>query len=458
MRLIKLLVDETRREAVVETLRDENIDFVLTEDASDGDRTVLMEFPLPVQAVEYVLDRLRETGLDDQQYTVITSVETAKTVNFQELEDRFVAGLEEDDSVAREEIRAKALGMHRNALTYYSMTLFSAIVAVAGLLLNSPAVVVGAMVIAPQVGSAMISSVGMAFNDRRMIRMGFQEQVLGLGSAIVSAFLFGLFLKHGQIVTSALDVSTVGQISKRISPGLLSVSVALCAGSAGAFGLATALPVSLVGVMVAAALIPAAAAVGIGLAWGLPSVAVGAFVLLVVNVVAVNVATFFVLWYLGYRPDEWASASVADGGERPGFSIGTVRQYGHSVLALCLLLGVFVVSGGLIADQMAFTNNVNTAVDEAMKQPQYEKLEVTEVHTDIGVVKFFGQTPEVTVVVARPVGEHYPHLASTIRSKIDDETTQRVVVDVKFEDHQRTAPRRDSLGAPLGSGPAVTVR
>lgn len=456
MRLIKLLVDEGRREAVVDTLRDEDIDFVLTEDESDSDGAALFEFPLPVQAVEYVLDRLRETGLDDGQYTVITSAETAKTTNYKELEDRFVAGLEEDDSVAREEIRAKALGMHRNALTYYSMTLFSAIVAVAGLLLNSPAVVVGAMVIAPQVGSAMISSVGMAFNDRRMIRMGFQEQVLGLGSAIVSAFLFGLFLKQGQIVTSALDVSTVGQISKRISPGLLSVSVALCAGGAGAFGLATALPVSLVGVMVAAALIPAAAAVGIGLAWGLPSVAVGALVLLLVNVVAVNVAGFVVLWYLGYRPDGWTS--VTDGGERLGASFGTARQYGHSVLALCLLLSVFVVSGGFIADQMAFTNNVNTAVEEAMKQPQYEKLEVTEVHTDISVVKFFDQTPEVTVVVARPAGEHYPKLASTIRAQIDDETTQRVIVDVKFEDHQRTAPRQDSLGAHPGSRVPVAAR
>ena len=72
-------------------------------------------------------------------------------------------------------------------------------------------------------------------------------------------------------------------------------------GAAGAFGISTDLPVSLIGVAVAAALIPAAAAVGIGLAWGYPAVAGGAFVLLV----AINLAGSLTLWYLGDRPDGW---------------------------------------------------------------------------------------------------------------------------------------------------------
>lgn len=44
------------------------------------------------------------------------------------------------------------------------------------------------------------------------------------------------------------------------------MTVGLCSGTAGALGLATALPVSLVGVMIAAALLPATAAVGVGIA------------------------------------------------------------------------------------------------------------------------------------------------------------------------------------------------
>lgn len=448
MRLIKLLVSEESRSTVINILESENIDFVVTKNATERGNTVLVEFPLPTQAVEYVMGELRDAGVDDREYTIIASAETAKTRNYHELEERFVAGAEEDDSVAREEIRAKALDMHRNPLTYYALTIFSALVAAAGLLMDSPAVVVGAMVIAPQVGSALISAVGISLNDRRMIRMGFTQQLLGFGAAVAGAFLLGMTLKSGQIVTSMLDVSTVGQISKRISPGFLSVLVGLCAGSAGAFGLATALPVSLVGVMIAAALIPAAAAVGIGIAWGLPSVALGASLLLVVNAVAVNVSAFSVLWYLGYRPEAWdgetraameeneeESSTQMDGGAGETVSRG-VRKYVPAAVALACLLAVLLGAGGLLFGQIAFDNAANGAVEDVMEQQRYDELDLTSVRTEVGMIRYVGETPEVSVVVRRPADEPYPVLAETIRRQVQQETDRDVRVSVEFIDGQ----------------------
>ncbi|MDS0292723.1 TIGR00341 family protein [Halogeometricum luteum] len=452
MRLIKLLVSEESRSAVIDILESENIDFVVTKDATERGDTVLVEFPLPTQAVEYVMGELRDAGVDDREYTIIASAETAKTRSYHELEDRFVAGAEEDDAVAREEIRAKALDMHRNPLTYYALTIFSALVAAAGLLMDSPAVVVGAMVIAPQVGSALISAVGISLNDRRMIRMGFTQQLLGFGAAIAGAFLLGMTLKSGQIVTSMLDVSTVGQISKRISPGFLSVLVGLCAGSAGAFGLATALPVSLVGVMIAAALIPAAAAVGIGMAWGLPSVALGAGLLLVVNAVAVNVSAFSVLWYLGYRPEAWdggARAAMDEEGSEDGESSTTqmangagetasrgIRKYVPAAVALACLLAVLLGAGGLLFGQVAFDNAANGAVEDVMEQQRYDELDLTSVRTEVGMIRYVGETPEVSVVVVRPADEPYPALAETVRRQVRQETDRDVRVSVEFVDGQ----------------------
>ncbi|WP_117591093.1 DUF389 domain-containing protein [Haloprofundus halophilus] len=447
MRLIKLLVDEANKQNVVDVLETENIDFVVTKNATEREDTVLVEFPLPTQAVGYVIDELRDAGVDDREYTVIASAETAKTRNYHELEERFVAGVEEDDAVAREEIRAKALDMHRSKLTYYSMTMFSAIVAASGLLLDSPAVVVGAMVIAPQVGSALIAGVGISLNDRRMIRIGFAQQFFGFGAAILGAFALGLLLQSGQIVTSVLDVSTVSQISKRISPGLLSLLVGLCAGAAGAFGLATALPVSLVGVMIAAALIPAAAAVGIGLAWGLPSVYLGAGVLLVANAVAVNVSAFLVLWYLGYRPDSWTentrevnNGDSAETDDRP--------QYLGAVVALLLLGGIFVGAGGLLVGQIGFDNDVNTAVEQVLEDDQYDELELTSMQTEVGMARHFGQTPEVTVVVLRPADESYPNLAETLRERIRQETGRDVAVSVEFREGQQAGQSSQSVRGP----------
>ncbi|WP_224336015.1 TIGR00341 family protein [Haloprofundus halobius] len=445
MRLIKLLVSEDTKQSVVDVLEAENIDFVVTKDATEHKNDVLVEFPLPTQAVGYVIDELRDAGVNDKKYTVIASAETAKTRNYHELEERFVAGVEEDDAVAREEIRAKALDMHRSNLTYYSMTMFSAIVAAAGLLMDSPAVVVGAMVIAPQVGSALIAGVGISLNDRRMIRIGFAQQFFGFGAAILGAFVLGLLLQSGQIVTSVLDVSTVSQISKRISPGLLSLLVGLCAGAAGAFGLATALPVSLVGVMIAAALIPAAAAIGIGLAWGLPSVYLGAGVLLVANAVAVNVSAFLVLWYFGYRPDSWTENTREVNNGESTTEPNDRSQYLGAAVALVLLGSIFVGAGGLLVGQIGFDNDVNTAVEQVMADDQYSDLELTSMQTEVGMSRYFGQTPEVTVVVMRPADESYPDLAETLREQIRRETGRNVAVSVEFREGQRVG---NSLGDP----------
>nr|WP_223302140.1 hypothetical protein [Haladaptatus sp. R4] len=158
MRLIQVLVPDDCRSDVLAVLDDEDIDYVLTREDGDDDDSAVVQFPVPTQAVDAVLTSLRDAGLDENGYTVVGSLETARTPNIQELEERFVRGRDEDDSIATEEIRTKALGMNPSPLTYYAMTVLSAIVATAGLLLNSPALVVGSMVIAPQMGSAMTTS------------------------------------------------------------------------------------------------------------------------------------------------------------------------------------------------------------------------------------------------------------------------------------------------------------
>jgi uncharacterized membrane protein len=127
------------------------------------------------------------------------------------------------------------------------MTALSALVATAGLLLDSPAIVVGSMVIAPLVGASLMASVGLTLGDRAMVRSGVRSQVAGLALVVCAAAAFGLALRTVQFVPPVLDVTVISQISSRTTPGLLSVVVALCAGAVGAFGLATEPPVSLVG-------------------------------------------------------------------------------------------------------------------------------------------------------------------------------------------------------------------
>ncbi|MBX0321728.1 TIGR00341 family protein [Halomicroarcula sp. F13] len=422
MRLIQIRVEDEDLATVQEVLDDREISYVQTDEESAGGGASLVQFPLPPEAVDEVFEELEAAGLDPDRYAVVATAETARP-------DQSVAAEDHEDRISHDELRGRAVGMNPGVVTYYGMTVLSAVVATAGLLLDSPAIVVGSMVIAPQVGSALIAAVGTTLDDRPLVREGFRDQILGLLLAVVSAAAFGFLVRNVGFVPGQLRVTTVQQISQRISPGFLSLAVGLCAGAAGAVGLATALPVSLVGVMIAAALIPAAAAVGVGIAWGLPAVALGAGILLLVNAASINLTGFLVLWGLGFRPRDWP-----DG--RP--SLGTARRYAPTAMALLVLLATFAGASTVTVRQMQVETSVNDAVEEVLAEEAYGDLRLLSVRTRFGGVSIYRLDREVSVEVSRPDDEAYPSLAdrleSAVTAAIDDETT----VEVTFVDRQTT--------------------
>ena len=422
VRLIHIRVSDDELDAVRSVLDDRDISYVRTEEESADGTAFLLQFPLPPEAVDEVFEELDEAGLDTDRYAVVGTAETARP-------DQSNSARDHDDRISHDELRGRARGMNPGRRTYYGMTILSAIVATAGLLLDSPAIVVGSMVIAPQVGSALIASVGTTLSDRDLIVEGVRDQLLGLVVAVASAAAFGLFIRHSGFVPARLRVTTVQQIAQRISPGFLSLAVGLCAGAAGAFGLATALPVSLVGVMIAAALIPAAAAVGVGIAWGLPAVALGAGILLLVNVTSINLTGVLVLWWLGFRPVDW---------EPDRSPVRTVRDHAPTVVAVLLLLVAFAGAGTVTARQMQVETAVNTAVTETLSDDAYAELSLLSVQTRFGGVSIYRLDREVAVAVSRPADREYPGLVTDLERTVGRSISEEVSVTVTFEDRAST--------------------
>ncbi|QZP39783.1 TIGR00341 family protein [Halobaculum magnesiiphilum] len=440
MRLVRTLVSADAVEEVEAILDGYDIDHVVVREASDREDAVLVEFPVPTQAVETVLDELRDIGDGEDAYTVVASAESVFAPHVDELEARFVTGTEENDAIATEEVRATALDLTPSPLTYYSMTALSALVATAGLLLDSAAIVVGSMVIAPLVGSALTASVGTVLDERDMLWEGLKTQLLGLVLAIAAATAFGAALRYATVLPPALNVTTTQQIAGRVSPGLLSIVVGACAGAAGAFGLATGVSVALVGVMVAAALVPAAAAVGVGIAWGVPGVAVGAFLLLVLNVVAIHLSAAAVLWYLGYRPER----STAGGDD----AVGATPRYTSAALLALVLAATLLVSGGLVAAQIGFERQANDAAGDVLADESYADLELVSVSTAfrLRAPVSVGDEQRVTVVVARPEDRPYPELSRAIANRIERETGREATVTVEFIERQTAASNGNGKG------------
>ena len=124
---------------------------------------------------------------------------------------------------------------------------------------------------------------------------------------------------------------TVGEIAGRTEVGPGDVVLALASGAAGALAFTTGAPASLVGVMVAVALLPPLATVGLLLSSGNWSEASGAVVLLTTNVVCVNLAAVVTFLAQGIRPNTWWEAERA-------------RKSTHrAVLAWTLVLTVLVI-------------------------------------------------------------------------------------------------------------------
>ncbi|WP_255167768.1 DUF389 domain-containing protein [Natrononativus amylolyticus] len=437
MRVIQLRVTDDERPSVFDVLDDEGIDYVVTQETDDAS---LVQFPIPTQAVEHVFTRLREAGFDDQEYTVVMAAEAARTEHIDDLETRYVLGDEGGDNVAHEEIRSKALEMTPGNVTYYAMTLLSAFVATAGLLLDSPAIVVGSMVIAPQMSAALTGTVGTVLNDRKMIVNGVGSLVGGLVVAVLGSLAFAWFIRMTGFIPATVDISAIRQVEHRISPGLLAMLIGICAGAAGAFGLATALPVSLVGVMIAAALIPAAAAVGIGIAWGYPLVALGALVLLTVNTVAIVLSGLVVFWYLGYRPLDWVGGNLR--------SNVTRDRIGAIALAVLVLSAVMLGAGLVLGQHVAFESTASEETHAALSGDEYDDLELREIRADFYDHGLISDSYEVTIVIERPADEPYEEFPDEVAQRISDRTQQEVTVSVEFVEGGTSSGTVGSISPP----------
>jgi len=291
-----------KRDALLSVLDDEGIDYVVTDESSGREYVGVVYFPIPTAAVEPVLQSLREIGLDDQAYTVILTAETVVSRKFDQLKEKYEKEEGSDDRIAREELQARAEDLASSVPTYVVMTVVSAVIATAGLLLDSPATVVGSMVIAPLIGPAMAAAVGSVVDDDELFARGVRMQALGVTLAVLAAAGFAAVVNALNLVPASLDPTTIGQVRERLNPDFLSLAVALGSGIAGAVSLTTGVSSALVGVMIAVALVPPAATVGVGIAYGSLSMAISSGVLVVVNLLSINLAALGVLWYAGYRP------------------------------------------------------------------------------------------------------------------------------------------------------------
>lgn len=255
----------------------------------------------------------------------------------------------------------------RPGSSFVVLTLGSCIIASLGLLSNSTAVIIGAMLIAPLMLPIRGLSFGILEADETLIRTSVKAIVIGTGGAIAVSMLLGL----------TVNLSDYGsEVWSRTHPTLLDLGIAITAGALAGFAKIEAkISSSLAGTAIAVALMPPLCVVGLWLAQFELRWALGALVLYLTNLLGITLASMLVFLWAGYSP-----------------LIQARRPLGLTLALTSILL----VPLGLTSYRLLMQNRLESNLENALldRTLTFQRLELASLETN-----WFVSPPEVNLLV-----------------------------------------------------------
>ena len=205
-----------------------------------------------------------------------------------------------ESRIPRKELYQARIASSKPSLGFFVLLLCAAVIATLGLIANSTAVVIGAMIVAPLMDPILSLAFALSISNNKLAKRSLLTVVIGVLTVITTSAL----------LASLLDVSEVNrEMTSRTAPNLIDLGIAVAAAVAGSFSMTRErLSNSLAGVAVAVALVPPLCVCGIGLSMGKEVVAVfgrgtvagitnqiseGSFLLFLANLIGITVASLF---------------------------------------------------------------------------------------------------------------------------------------------------------------------
>jgi uncharacterized hydrophobic protein (TIGR00341 family) len=300
MKIIEIIADASYLDSIKRIAeQNETPDFWIVSGEGEGTRHVVRILVLPEQR-QVVLDALQGMLQGSPSARVVVIPVEASLPR----EEKSQEETEPPSTVetTREELYNSIEKNTRLNRNYLLLVILSTVVVAIGLLENNVAVVIGAMVIAPLLGPNLALALGTALGDTDLMWQAFKTGAVGMVLALVLSVFIGLSLP--------LNLESP-ELLARTHVGLDSVVLAMASGAAAVLSMTTGLPSVLVGVMVAVALLPPAATLGMMLGAGHFQLAYGAGLLLAVNLVAVNLAAKLAFLMQGIKPRTWLEKEKA---------------------------------------------------------------------------------------------------------------------------------------------------
>ena len=210
---------------------------------------------------------------------------------------RFFPNLERDE---RKELVAKLTEASEWNMNFGMLLGCSVLIAALGLLGNAPAVIIGAMLVAPLMTPLIGAGLALVQGNLQLFRTACRTMLLGTALCLLLGFLV-------EVLTPSIDMAP--ELVARGAPNILDLFIAFFAGVAAAYAVARPnLSGALPGVAIAVALVPPLSACAIALGAGQWAVAEGAAILYVTNLVAIVLGSALVFYGHGLHASRLSSA------------------------------------------------------------------------------------------------------------------------------------------------------
>jgi len=275
----------------------------------------------------------------------------------------------------------------RSSTRFWTLLVLASVIATAGVVADSTATVIGAMIVAPLMTPILGVAVGLVLSNHRPLVRSVLLVVLGALAVIAIAYVIGI------VVHPPDDYATNTQVAARISPRFIDLMAALATGLVGAFALVRSdISDTLPGVAIAISLVPPLAVVGLLLQVQRYGDAMQALLLFGTNVAAIIVTGTVVL--LLYKVRDAARRSGYPVAKMSGRALATV-----AILVVVVLVPLGIGSANVAADQRLQARATPIAQDWATRAG----WQVAVVSTQNGTISVtaLGPPPDIDAATLR---------------------------------------------------------
>ncbi len=227
---------------------------------------------------------------------------------------------------------------------FFALLVFSVFIASFGLIANSSAVVIAAMIVAPLMMPIMGIAVGIVSGrPHRQLESGLLVLV-ATGAIFLQAFIIALLAPEPAVIPD--------EIMSRTDPKMIDLLIALAAGAAGGYSIVRREASSaLAGVAIGVSLVPPLSSCGILVGWGEADLASGALLLYVTNLAAIVITGAVIFAFVGFMP---------------------ISQFGH--MPHRIKIGLFTAVVAVILVAIPLYNHSETVLEESETESAVSKI------------------------------------------------------------------------------------